>query len=80
MKQKVQHVTIASLRDEFKLRENSEIQLTFKSKRGKATQITGIVSATYPKIFVIEVSDSESSRNMCFNYSDIVSGDVMVTV
>ncbi|MCL1804150.1 MAG: hypothetical protein FWG30_11075 [Eubacteriaceae bacterium] len=78
MRQKAQHVSIATIRDEFKKKEQKEIEISYKSKRGKVTRITGIVSAAYPNIFTIQVFENESMRNMSFNYSDIVSGDVMV--
>jgi uncharacterized protein Veg len=77
MKQKT-HVTIASLREQLQAKENTNIHLSYKSRRGKTVRVDGIVTATYPNLFIVTVTETTGSRNMSFNYSDIVSGEIMV--
>lgn len=70
--------TIESLRMELKKKENTPMTVSIKTARRNKVNIQGIMYAAYPNVFVINVEKNHTTRQLSFNYCDIISGKVKV--
>lgn len=48
--------------------------------RRKIAVAEGIITETYPSIFLIETNDKGCSRTMSFSYTDVLTKDVRMTL
>ena len=59
----------------------STVQLETNKGRHKSVISRGVVSNVYPSIFTVQLSDgSNSSRNMSFSYTDVLTNTVEITL
>lgn len=60
----------------------SKVKIRANKGRHKIDVTEGIISETYPSIFLIKVQDSieESYKTMSFSYTDVLTKDVELTL
>ena len=59
----------------------STVSLETNKGREKSIIRKGVVSNVYPSIFTVQISDNRnSSRNMSFSYTDVLTKTVQITL
>jgi len=57
-----------------------EVILTSYQPRNLVIEHTGILAKLYPSLFIIDIGDTSKTINrVSFNYSDILTGDILLT-
>ena len=65
------------------VRDNIGKRVKVKANKGrrKISVAEGIITETYPSIFLIEIDDDTScARTMSFSYTDVLTRDVRMTL
>lgn len=60
----------------------SRVRIKSNKGRHKIDVTEGVISETYPSIFLVTVNNSieESTRTMSFSYADVLTKDVRMTL
>jgi len=61
---------IEKIRNEIKSNIGEEIRVTFNGSRNKIEEYDGIISETYPYIFILKSNDG---ANKSFSYTDVLT-------
>lgn len=56
------------------------VQIKTDKGRKRILVKEGVVTATYPSLFVVDVGEDSSERMVSFSYADIVTETVVVTL
>lgn len=69
--------TISNIRQELSGQVGKEVKLTAYESRNRVIEHKGVLSNTYPSIFVIDLEcDRESVDRVSYSYIDILTGSV----
>ncbi|NLY36164.1 MAG: hypothetical protein GX046_02890 [Tissierellia bacterium] len=75
--------TVKTLQDIRRTMEDligEQVQLRTDKGRKRIIIKEGIVTATYPSLFVVDVGEGSRERMVSFSYADIVTETVIVTL
>ena len=75
--------TVKTLQDIRRTMEDligEQVQLRTDKGRKRIIIKQGIVTATYPSLFVVDVGEGSRERMVSFSYADIVTETVIVTL
>lgn len=68
---------IVNIRQELSEQVGKEVKLTAYESRNRVVEHTGILSNTYPSIFVIDLdSQRDSDDRVSYSYIDVLTGSV----
>ncbi len=68
---------IVNIRQELSEQVGKEVQLTAYESRNRVVEHTGVLSNTYPSIFVIDLdSERDSVDRVSYRYIDVLTGSV----
>ena len=68
---------IVNIRQELREQVGKEVKLTAYESRNRVVEHTGILSNTYPSIFVIDLdSQRDSVDRVSYSYIDVLTGSV----
>lgn len=68
---------IVNIRQELSEQVGKEVKLTAYESRNRVVEHTGILSNTYPSIFVIDLySQRDSVDRVSYSYIDVLTGSV----
>lgn len=68
---------IMNIRQELSEQVGKEVRLTAYESRNRVIEHTGVLSSTYPSIFVIDLdNDRDSVDRVSYSYIDILTGSV----
>lgn len=68
---------INEIRQELSKKIGSKVTLTVFDSRNRVNEYEGVLSKTYPAVFVIDLDDSEKSvKTMSHKYIDILTGEI----
>jgi len=69
--------TVTAIRENLNEQVGKEVKLTAYQPRNVIVEHTGVLSNTYPSVFVIDLEDTPNSVDrVSYNYSDILTGYV----
>ena len=69
--------TVTAIRENLNDQVGKEVKLTAYQPRNVVVEHTGVLSNTYPSVFVIDLEDTPNSVDrVSYNYSDILTGYV----
>ena len=69
--------TIMNIRQELSEQVGKEVKLTAYESRNRVVEHTGVLSNTYPSVFIIDLGDAqESVDRVSYSYIDILTGSV----
>ena len=69
--------TVTAIRENLNEQVGKEVKLTAYQPRNVVVEHTGVLSNTYPSVFVIDLEDTPNSVDrVSYNYSDILTGYV----
>ncbi len=76
----VKQADVSKVRREIVRHVGSRVKIRANKGRNKMDITEGIISETYPSIFLITVDDAnhESVKTMSFSYTDIITKDVQM--
>jgi len=76
----VKQADVSKVRREIVRHVGSRVKIRANKGRNKMDITEGIISETYPSIFLITVDDvnHESVKTMSFSYTDIITKDVQM--
>jgi len=67
--------TIMAIRKKLNNQIGKKVKLTAYEARNQIIEHTGVLSNTYPSVFIIDLGDSPNSVDrVSYNYSDILTG------
>ena len=58
----------------------TRVQLQTNRGRKKVRIAHGVITQTYPSLFVVEVDDDAGHRNVSYSYADVLTKTVIVTL
>ena len=68
---------IVTIRQELSEQVGKEVKLTAYESRNRVVEHTGVLSNTYPSIFVIDLdSERDSVDHVSYSYIDVLTGSV----
>lgn len=68
---------IVTIRQELSEQVGKEVKLTAYESRNRVVEHTGVLSNTYPSIFVIDLdSEHDSVDRVSYSYIDVLTGSV----
>lgn len=71
--------TLASIKKTLDGQIGREIKLTAQAGRKKTTERKGILTETYPSVFVVELDQEENAvERVSYNYTDVLTHAVEV--
>ncbi len=56
------------------------INIEVNRGRKKFEQYSGVIENTYPSVFTVRIDNCESIHNVTCSYSDVLCGDVKISV
>lgn len=72
-------ITLASIKKTLDSQIGQKIKLTAQAGRKKTTERNGILTETYPSIFVVELDQKENAvERVSYNYTDVLTSAVIV--
>lgn len=72
-------VTLASIKEDLENRIGSEIMLVAQTGRKRQTERRGVLTETYPAVFVVDLDPEENSfERVSYSYSDILTKTVEI--
>ncbi len=70
-------ITIASIKQNLDGQLGKEIRLTAQAGRKKTTERKGILSETYPAVFIVELNQEENAfERVSYSYTDVLTQTV----
>lgn len=72
--------TLQDIRREIEDIVGREVQLKTDKGRKRILIKEGVVTATYPSLFVVDVGEGSKERMVSFSYADVVTETVVVTL
>lgn len=65
-----------------KLSKHIGKRVIVKADKGRKRIVTrtGVLEAVYPSLFVVDLSEDSSQRNISYTYSDVLTETVQVTI
>lgn len=71
--------TLATIKKKMEARIGSEIMLTAQTGRKRQTEHRGVLTETYPAVFVVDLDeDLNSCDRVSYSYTDILTNTVAV--
>ena len=71
--------TLASIKKDLECRIGSEIMLVAQTGRKRQTERKGILTETYPSVFVVDLDPDENSfERVSYSYSDVLTRTVEI--
>lgn len=71
--------TLATIKEDLENRIGSEIMLVAQTGRKRQTERRGILTETYPSVFVVDLDPNENSfERVSYSYSDILTKTVEI--
>lgn len=71
--------TLASIKKDLECRIGSEIMLVAQTGRKRQTERKGILTETYPSVFVVDLDPEENSfERVSYSYSDVLTRTVEI--
>ena len=76
----VKQADVSKVRKQVHSHVGSRVKVKANKGRNKMDIMEGIISETYPSIFLVKIEDSnhESVKTMSFSYTDILTKDVQM--
>jgi uncharacterized protein Veg len=75
----VMPTTLASIKQDLECRIGSKITLTAQTGRKRQTERTGVLTETYPSVFVVDLDPDENSfERVSYSYSDVLTRTVEI--
>ncbi|BAK20541.1 Veg protein [Melissococcus plutonius ATCC 35311] len=72
-------ITLASIKKNLENRIGSEIMLIAQIGRKRQTERKGILTETYPSVFVVDLDPNENSfERVSYSYSDVLTHTVEI--
>ncbi|MGO2603005.1 MAG: Veg family protein [Alkalibacterium gilvum] len=72
-------ITLASIKKTLDSQIGQKIKLTAQAGRKKTIERNGILTETYPSIFVVELDQKENAvERVSYNYTDVLTSAVIV--
>lgn len=71
--------TIDTIRKEVGVLKGRQVFLKTLGGRQKKQVISGILTKTYPQIFIITTCEDGTERNVSYSYSDILTNNIKLT-
>jgi uncharacterized protein Veg len=72
-------ITLDSIKERLDGQLGKEIKLTAQAGRKKTTERKGILTDTYPAVFVVELDQEENSfERVSYSYTDVLTNTVEV--
>lgn len=72
---------IVNIRQELSEQVGKEVKLTAYESRNRVVEHTGVLSNTYPSIFVIDLdSQRDSVDRVSYSYIDVLTGSVELSL
>lgn len=72
--------TLQDIRRDMEDLVGQEVQIRTDKGRKRILIKEGIITATYPSLFVVDVGEGSKERMVSFSYADIVTETVVVTL
>ncbi|NLY73433.1 MAG: Veg protein [Tissierellia bacterium] len=72
--------TLQEIRRDMEDLVGQEVQIRTDKGRKRILIKEGIITATYPSLFVVDVGEGSKERMVSFSYADIVTETVVVTL
>lgn len=70
---------LAEIKDSIEQNIGREIQLTQQTGRKRIMKRKGVLSETFPAVFVVELDQEENKfERMCYSYTDILTETVEI--
>lgn len=70
-------ITIASIKQNLDGQLGKEIKLTAQAGRKKTTERKGILTETYPAVFIVELNQEENAfERVSYSYTDVLTQTV----
>lgn len=74
-------ITIASIKQNLDGHLGKEIRLTAQAGRKKTTERKGILSETYPAVFIVELNQEENAfERVSYSYTDVLTQTVELEI
>ncbi len=71
--------TLASIKKDLECRIGSEIMVVAQTGRKRQTERKGILTETYPSVFVVDLDQEENSfERVSYSYSDVLTRTVEI--
>ncbi|WP_277630944.1 Veg family protein [Atopococcus tabaci] len=71
--------TLASIKEKLDDQLGKEVMLTAQTGRKKKTERKGILSETYPAVFVVELNQDENAfERVSYSYTDLLTQSVEI--
>jgi len=71
--------TLASIKEQLDDRLGNEVMLTAQTGRKKKTERKGVLSETYPAVFVVELNQDENAfERVSYSYTDVLTNSVEI--
>ncbi|MGX7132153.1 Veg family protein [Enterococcus songbeiensis] len=71
--------TLASIKKDLECRIGSEIMLVAQTGRKRQTERRGVLTETYPSVFVVDLDQEENSfERVSYSYSDVLTRTVEI--
>lgn len=71
--------SIAAIKQDLEQKIGSTIQVTQQTGRKRITKRRGVLSDTYPAVFVIELDPEENKfERICYSYTDVLTEAVEI--
>lgn len=72
-------ITLQSIKKQLDTMLGKEIMLTAQTGRKKKTERKGILTETYPAVFVVELNQDENSfERVSYSYTDVLTHSVEI--
>ena len=71
---------IINIRQELSEQVGKEVKLTAYESRNRVIEHTGVLSNTYPSVFIVDLGEEqESVDRVSYSYIDVLTGSVELT-
>lgn len=65
-----------NIRQELSGQVGNKVKLTAYESRNRVIEHTGVLSNTYPSVFIIDLGNQDSVDRVSYSYIDILTGSV----
>lgn len=72
-------MTIGEIRTEIETHVKKPLKITIHGSRNRVENYTGIITETYPSVFVVEIDvEGKQFERKSYNYIDVLTGTILI--
>lgn len=73
-------LSLSDVKDQILALKGENVKLTINRGRKRIEKLMATIDSCYPSVFTVKTQESETSAIQTFSYSDILCGDVKVSI